>query len=388
MRLIVLSEDFYPNTSGGAHTRWRFCQLAAERGHDITVFTAHERGLAKSEVVDDVEIRRPFRVKPEAKPVYAPISVLTRIAASMLLFGYICWWLRDQEVDGLHSASHLTHWIGKALSILYSLPLVSFVGYTPSVVPDPEVTPKLLLERANFRLFMGQTVFCRTPNAKTVIETYTDAKVEILHGILNHKQTINTVSEMNTNQRRTDLSVDEDDTLLVYVGRLVPIKNPVGAIEVLSELPAEYTLAIVGDGDERETVEQAVREHGVEDQVRICGALPHEEALETIAAADALVFPSYAESYGAVVFEALALNTMVFARPVGAVPAVDHPRLHVGPLNDFSRMITNTAIDSPAGLNTETLERFSMERYTDGLLGVFERQNWNVQQPVQEINSQ
>jgi len=374
MRLVVLAEDFYPNTSGGAHTRWRFCQLAAERGHDITVFTSRERGLTKSEVVDDVEIRRPFRVKSEEKPVYAPISVLTRIVASILLFGYICWWIRDQDVNGLHSASHLTHWIGKALSVLHDLPLVSFVGYTPSVVADPKVTPKLLLERANFRLFMGQTIFCRTPHTKDVIKRYTNAKVEILHGILNRERITSAISEMNPSQKRANLNVGKDDTLLVSVGRLVPIKNPVGAIKVLSELPNEYTLVIIGDGDGRESVEQAAREHGVEDRVRICGTLPHEEALETIAVADALVFPSHVESYGAVVFEALTLNTTVFARPVGAVPAVEHPRLYVGTLDEFPRLISETMINSPAELDTETLERFSIEQYTDGLLNAFEGQ--------------
>ena len=374
MRLVVLSEDFYPNTSGGAHTRWRFCQLAAERGHDITVFTARERGLAEMKEVDDVEIRRPFRVKPERTPVYSPIAVLTRIAVSLLLFGYICWWLRDQTVDGIHSASHLTHWIGKTLSVVYDLPLVSFIGYTPSVVPDPKVTPKLLLERVNFRLFTGQFVFCRTPTTKNVIETYTNAKVEILHGILNSKRIANAVSEMSPDQRRTDLAVSEDDTLLVYVGRLVPIKNPIGSVEILSELPNEYTLAVVGDGNERESVEQAVQKHDVENRVRICGALPYQKALETIAAADALVFSSHVESYGSVVFEALTLNTTVFARPVGAVPAVEHPRLHVGSPDEFPRLITETTIESSDGLNTETLERFSMERYTDGILGAFKKQ--------------
>ena len=372
MRLVVLAEDFYPNTSGGAHTRWRFCQLAAERGHDITVFTGRERGLAKSEVVDEIEIHRPFRVKPEGTPVYAPIAVLTRIAASILLFGYICWWIRDQNVNGLHSASHLTHWIGKALSVLHDLPLVSFVGYTPSVMPNPEITPKLLLERVNFSFFMGQTVFCRTPTTKNIIESHTNAKVRILHGILNRKQVINAVVGMNPNQKRTDLDVDEENTLIVYVGRLVPIKNPTGAVEILSELPDRYTLAIVGDGNERESVEQTVYKLDVENRVGICGALPYEEALETIAAADALILPSHVESYGSVVFEALTLNTTVFARPVGAVPVIDHPRLHVGSLNAFPQLITDTTIDSLAGIDTKTLERFSMERYTDGLLGAFE----------------
>jgi glycosyltransferase involved in cell wall biosynthesis len=378
MDLVILTEDFYPQTSGGAHTKWRFCQLAAERGHDVTVFTPHEHGLAKSEVVDNVEIRRPIRVKPEEKSVYSPISVITRIAASILLFAHVCWWLRDHKVDGLHSSSHLTHWIGKSLSILYDLPLVSFIGYTPSVAPDPEVTPKLLLERVNFKFFMGKTVFCRTPHTKKIVETYVDGEIAVLHGILNWERVTRAISEMDVDQRRDDLGVNTSNILLVYVGRLAPLKNPVGAIEVLSELPNEYTLAIVGDGDERETVKQAVREHGVEDRVQICGILSHEEALETIAAADALVFPSHTESYGAVVFEALALNTTVFARPVGAVPAVEHPRLHVGSLDELPRLISGTSIEPSDGLNTETLERFSMERYTDGLLGAFREQTTRV----------
>lgn len=72
-----------------------------------------------------------------------------------------------------------------------------------------------------------------------------------------------------------------------------------------------------------------------------------------------------------VVFESLTLKTMVFATPIGAVPAADHPRLHVGSLNEFPRLISGTRIESAVGLNTEILERFSMERYTDGLPGIF-----------------
>lgn len=373
MNIVVLAEDFYPDTSGGAHTRWRFCQLAAERGHDVTVFTPHERGLARREVVDGVEIRRPLRVKPEEIPVYSPIAVITRMAASVLLFAYVCWWLRGRNVDGLHSASHLTHWVGKVLSMLYDLPLVSFIGYTPSVESDPPFTSSLLLERVNFRLFMGETVFCRTPRVKHIIETLADSEVAVLHGILNSKRITSAVSDIDHNRIRANLGVEDDETLLVYVGRLVPIKNPVGAIEVLSKLPAEYSLAVIGDGTERETVERAVRECDVEARVRMCGVLPHEETLATIAAADALVLSSHAESYGAVVFEALALNTAVFATPVGAVPAVKHPRLHVGVVDELPQIITRTTIDSSRGLDSKTLKQFSMERYTDKLLDAFEK---------------
>ena len=371
MHLLVLSEAFYPETSGGAHVRWRFCQLAVERGHDVTVFTPHEKGLAKSETVDGVEIRRPFPVKPDSVPIYSPVAVVTRVAASVLFFVYLCWWLREQNVDAMHSASHLTHWVGKVLSVLFSLPLVSFIGYTPSVDGDPSFSPQLMLERVNFCFFMGNTVFCRTPDTKEIIEQYTDGTVAVLHGILNQKRISDAVATADWDQRRADLGVGENDTLLVYVGRLAPLKNPVGAVEVLSELPSEYTLAIIGDGDERGNVEKAIREHDVNDCAQLCGQLPHREAIETIATADALVFPSYAESYGAVVFEALTLRTTVFATPVGAVPAIDHPRLHVGSLDELPKLISETTLKSAEGLDKETLERFSMERYTDGILGAF-----------------
>lgn len=373
MHLIVLCEDFYPKTSGGAHIRWRFCQLAVERGHDVTVFTPHERDLAKSEVVNGVEIRRPLRVKPAGKPVYSPVSVITRIATSILLFAYVGWWLRDQNTDGLYSGSHLAHWVGKGLSILYDLPLVSFIGYTPSVIPNPSFTPKLLLERVNFRLFMGDTVFCQTKGVRDVIEARTESEVSVLHGILNRERIISAISETNRGRKRADLSVDDNEILLIYVGRLVPVKNPTGAIEVLSELPAEYTLAIVGDGGERKAVEEAICKHGVENRVQMCGLLPHEETLTTISAADALILPSYVESYPTVVFEALSLNSAAFVTPVGILPTIDHPQLHIGELDKISDIIAETAIDSSGGLDENTLERFSMERYTDELLSAFEK---------------
>lgn len=372
MHLLVLAEDFYPNTRGGAYVRWRFCQLAVDRGHDVTVFTPHTDGLARAETVDGVTIHRPFPVKPDSVPTYSPLAVITRIAASVLFFVYLVWWLREQEVDGLHSASHLTHWVGKALSVLYDLPLVTFVGYTPSLEPEPSLSPQLVLERVNFRLFMGDTVFCRTPEVQGVIERYTDGPVRVLHGILNRERITEIASTVDRDQRRSELGVGADETLLVFVGRLVPIKNPVGAIEVLAALPADYTLAVVGDGDERDAVDRAVREHGVEERVRLCGKISHQEALTTIAAADALVFPSHSESYGAVVFEALALNTPVFATPVGAVPAVDHPQLHVDTVDELPGIISQSSIVSSDGLDSDILDRFSMERYTDELLNAFE----------------
>jgi hypothetical protein len=162
MRLLVLAEDFYPNVSGGAHARFRFCQLAVRSGYDVTVFTPAREGTDSHETVDGVEIRRPFPAKPASTPAYATLAILTRTVYSFVLFWYLLWWLRGRRFDGIHSASHSMHWVGKLLSLAYRLPLVSFVGYTPSANGSFHFRPNFVRERVNFRLFMGSHVFCRS----------------------------------------------------------------------------------------------------------------------------------------------------------------------------------------------------------------------------------
>jgi glycosyltransferase involved in cell wall biosynthesis len=71
--------------------------------------------------------------------------------------------------------------------------------------------------------------------------------------------------------------------------------------------------SVVGDGPERERLEQLVASLGVEKAVDFCGWLSHAEVLGRLQSSDVMVFPSVRDFGGGVVFEALA---------VGAVPVV------------------------------------------------------------------
>lgn len=74
---------------------------------------------------------------------------------------------------------------------------------------------------------------------------------------------------------------------------------------------AHFTL--IGDGPERRSLEQLVRDLGITDAVSFCGWLPHEEVLSRLRAADVAVLPAIREGGGGVVFEALGS---------GAVPVI------------------------------------------------------------------
>src|SRR5262245_34330108 len=102
---------------------------------------------------------------------------------------------------------------------------------------------------------------------------------------------------------------------LIFVGRLIPLKACDLAMQAAADLlrTRQCYLTVVGDGPERESLQQLAKSLGVEDRVTFTGWLTRLEALAHLRRADVLVFPSLREFGGGVVFEALSL---------GAVPVV------------------------------------------------------------------
>jgi glycosyltransferase involved in cell wall biosynthesis len=102
---------------------------------------------------------------------------------------------------------------------------------------------------------------------------------------------------------------------LIFVGGLVPRKACDLALRAAAPLLrsdlARFT--VVGDGPERNRLEQLTRSLGVEKAVLFCGWLSHAEGLKHLRSADVFVFPSLRDNGAGVVFEALG---------TGAVPVV------------------------------------------------------------------
>jgi glycosyltransferase involved in cell wall biosynthesis len=103
---------------------------------------------------------------------------------------------------------------------------------------------------------------------------------------------------------------------LLYLGRVVPQKGVLTAVQSLALLPEQATLRIVGDGDApyRRELEQTAERLGVAGRIRFEPARPREEMFATYRESDALLFPvQWPEPFGLVPLEAMALGRPVIA---------------------------------------------------------------------------
>jgi glycosyltransferase involved in cell wall biosynthesis len=120
---------------------------------------------------------------------------------------------------------------------------------------------------------------------------------------------------------RAGLGVPQDAVVVAFVGRLVLVKQPVAMIDafavVCARCPAARLL-VVGDGELRESMEEAIRRHDLTSRVMLLGWRSDLRAV--YGATDVVALTSRSEGTPVALIEAMAAGKAVVATSVGGVP--------------------------------------------------------------------
>lgn len=129
---------------------------------------------------------------------------------------------------------------------------------------------------------------------------------------------------------RRELSVGEDELLVIAVGSLRPNKGHRVLLDALARLRGDralpgWRLAIAGQGEEDRSLSRQAAELGIGGQVHLLGQRP--DIANVQAAADVFVMPSYSEGLPLALLEAMFAGSAIVASGVGGIPeAVRHER--------------------------------------------------------------
>ena len=110
---------------------------------------------------------------------------------------------------------------------------------------------------------------------------------------------------------------------VINVGRLVPLKGQAVLINAVAELVASglaVELEIIGDGPDRERLEQIARARELNGAVRFAGPVGQDEIRDRYAWADVLCVSSFAEGLPVVLMEAMAMEKPVVATQIMGIP--------------------------------------------------------------------
>jgi glycosyltransferase involved in cell wall biosynthesis len=124
---------------------------------------------------------------------------------------------------------------------------------------------------------------------------------------------------------RLQLGLPADRPIVLFVGRLIPLKGIIYLIRAFSAVREGFPdamLVIVGEGEQRPDLEALAAGLGLGTSVIFAGGQPHEDVIRLMRGADLFVLPSLIESFGIVLLEAMSCGLPIVASNVMGIPSI------------------------------------------------------------------
>jgi D-inositol-3-phosphate glycosyltransferase len=242
----------------------------------------------------------------------------------------------NNRYDIIHSHYWLSGRLGNLLQEKWSLPHVTMF-HTLGLLKDEAARKEIESEG---RIIQEKRVVdeCHKIIAPTALEkqhlvknyAVEDNKITVIPGGVDTK-----LFQIGDQQEaRLELGINNDDSILLYVGRFAPLKRIdllISTLPFLNEKNNVKLLIIGGGGSDDPYCQDLIRlvkKSELADSVNFIGNVSHHKLPLYFNAADLSVLPSYYESFGLVCLESLACGTPVVAGDTGIMASILDGRIN------------------------------------------------------------
>jgi len=232
----------------------------------------------------------------------------------------------------IHTNYWLSSWVGMQLKKLQGTPQIhtyhslGAVKYNTIKNIPLIASQRLAVEREV--LESADRIVATSPQEKQHMRSLVSAKGNI--DIIPCGTDIQRFGSAERQAARTQLGIDQETKVVLYVGRFDPRKGIETLVRAVNESQLrdsnKLKLIIGGgstpgnsDGRERDRIEGIVKELGMSHLTIFPGRLNQETLPTYYAAADVCIVPSHYEPFGLVAIEAMASGTPVIASDVGGL---------------------------------------------------------------------
>lgn len=348
MKILFVSEYFYPRIAGGEKWSFELCKELVKQGHKVTVVTSKFDDNTKNETIYSIKIIR-FDKTGDLSSIFQRIKFMFKLKI------YLVELLKKEKFDVIHSLAYISNiaasFAAKKNKIRCITSVHSYFGLNWFRITNPLfalinfISEKIviLMDRSDMIQVPSKYVYDKlwfvSNSRKKVIYNFVDLDEDLKKSELKE----------NSVNIRKKYDIKKNELFFVSIGNLQKIKNFDGLIKKIKDFDKPFKLFIIGEGKEREKLEKLINKYRLKEKVFLIGNLDKPTVLNFMKKADYIAVSSYSESFSYVLAEGLILKKKIICfKKIGIYEDYEDIMINLNNINDLSdKMVLKTLTNNP-----------------------------------------
>jgi glycosyltransferase involved in cell wall biosynthesis len=318
MKILFVSDSYYPHINGVYYFVCRLGPLLQEKGHEVAVIASSESMYSSQKKIDGLDV---YGLPSLPGLIYPDF----RMPSRLLLKSRINRIIQSFKPDIIHIQDHFL--LGKVVIKVNKDLKIPIIG-TNHFIPEnfsAFVSGENLKKRFENLLWKD---FSRVYNQVNLVTTPTEFGAKLIRPRL--KVDVKAISSGislekfnplgDTHEIREKYAIP-DKPVLLYVGRLDPEKHIEEILKsvALAVKKIDFCLVVVGKGTSKTALEKLTHQLGITDKVIFTGFVPDEELPYFYKLSRCFMIASIAELLSLVTLQAMASGLPVIAVNAGSL---------------------------------------------------------------------